>query len=261
MGAKRLNRKGVSAHGGSILFGALAAVCSLLHCSSAWAATTAEVLLQTNTLAGTHEVTYCELGLRIKSMRGDYVIVMKPPSWKVILYSPKKKVYFETTPNLWYGTLGEGVQSTWEDRYKELRIVSNSAGQFQGIKARHIVWFSKIDPMNQKRPDSETLAKKNRLELLSKSAEQWSTENSPYLKQITLVLNRFYHLPIAPGVPLSYTYDGFSGGHHEMLYTKRLKPKECTAADFEAPKGMRQVSKERDVIFNDASNGLLDVLR
>ena len=78
MGAKRLNRKGVSAHGGSILFGALAAVCSLLHCSSAWAATTAEVLLQTNTLAGTHEVTYCELGLRIKSMRGDYVIVMKP---------------------------------------------------------------------------------------------------------------------------------------------------------------------------------------
>jgi hypothetical protein len=170
-------------------------------------------------------------------------------------------VYFETTPAAFYGPLGAGVQSTWEDRFNELRVVSNSAAQFQGINARHLLWISKIDPINSKRLDSETLAKKNRLELLSKSAEQWSTESIPYLKQMAIVMNRLYHLPLASGLPLTFTYDGFSGVHHEMLNTKRLPPKMCTAADFEPPKGMRQVMKERDVVFSESSNGLLDVLR
>jgi len=259
MNAELFYRKCSIYWAGYVLFSA----CLLLAftSSSVWGATPAECLFQTNTLAGTHEVTYCELGLKVKSVRGDYVFVMRPPEWKVTLYNPNKKVYFETTPKLWYGPLGEGVQSTWEDRFKELRIVSSSTGSFQGIKARHIQWVSKIDPMNQKLPDNDTLAKKNRLELLSKSADQWSTENSPYMKQISIVLNRFYHLPMQPGVPLSFIYDGFSGAHHEMLYTKRLGTKMCTAADFSIPKGMRQVSKERDVVFNDSTNVLLDVLK
>jgi len=259
MNAELLSRKCLSYYANRILLSI--GLLLVLTCSTAWGATPAEVLLQTNTLAGTHEVTFCELGLKVKSVRGDYEFVMKPPDWKVVLYNPNKKIYFETTPPLWYGPLGEGVQSTWEDRYKELGVVSNSAGKFQGMKARHIMWVSKIDPMNQRRPDIQTLASKNRLELLSRSADQWSTENSPYLKQISIVLNRFYHLPLAPGVPLSFTYDGFSGTHHEMLYTKRLRTKMCTAADFEPPKGMRPVSRSRDVVFSDASNGLLDVLR
>jgi hypothetical protein len=260
MSAELLRCKCLSYYGNCILL--CIALLSVLTCSSAWGSTPAEVLLQTNTLAGTYEVTYCELGLRVKSVKGDYVFVMKPPDWKVVLYNPTKKVYFETTPNLWYGPLGEGVQSTWEDRFKELRVSSTSAGKFQGMKARHIMWVSKIDPMNQRLPDSQTLAAKNRLELLSRSADQWSSENSPYLKQISFVLNRLYHLPLAPGVPLTFTYDGFSGTHHEMLYSKRLKTQMCTAADFEQPKGMRHVSRERDVVFMDGSaNGLLDVLR
>jgi hypothetical protein len=261
MKAELLNRKGMGTYATSILISAACLLYSVCSGSPARSATQAQVLLQTDEMVGSHEVTYCPLGLKVKSMRGDYVFVMRPPDWKVTLYNPSKKIYFETTPTSWYGPNGGGVQSTWEDRYKELRVVSNSPGQYQAMKARHILWLSKIDPINSKLYDNRTLAKKNRLELLSKSADQWSTEDSPYLKQMALVLDRFYHVPMAPGLPLVFTYDGFSGTHHELLYTKRLEPKMVTAADFEPPKGMRQVAKERDVVFSENSYGLLDVLR
>jgi len=255
-------RKTPVRHLRSSLVGCVAAFAFALTGLIASAGTPAQVLLQTNEVVGTQEVTFCPLGLKVRAIKDDFIFVMSPPSWKVTLYSPAKKVYYQTKPELWFGPLGETVESTWEDRFKQLRVISNSTGKYQGLTARHILWISKFDPMNTKDPDDRTLAKKNRLELLSKSAEQWCTEDRPYLKEMSFVMSRFYHTPLAQGLPLAFAYDGFSGTRHELLYSKILKNRMCTAADFEPPKGMRLVREPREVVFtNKDSTSLLDVLR
>jgi hypothetical protein len=232
-----------------------------LLCQPAQSATPAQVLVQVSDLVGTQEVTYCPLGLKVKSSKHDYVFLMSPPDWKVILYNPAKRVYFETMPDSWFGPLGQGVQSTWEDRFKQLVIASKSPGNYAGLKAQHIFWKSKVGIQSTASGDTVTQEKTNRLELLSKSAEQWCTKDSPYMKKMSLVLGRFYHLPIVPGIPLSFKYRGFSGSEHDIFHTIRHQTKMCTAADFEPPKGLRKVKKERDVAFVDNTESLLDILK
>jgi len=101
------------------------------------------VLKQTTGMTGDHTLYVSRNGLRVDSNGTDYVILLKPPTWRVIFFNRKTKSVYEVDADRWQGRLAFGALGLINaGRFSGLSIKDAGACQVSGLKARHITMVS-----------------------------------------------------------------------------------------------------------------------
>jgi hypothetical protein len=212
------------------------------------------ILKQKTGMMGEHTLYVSSKGIRVDSKETDYVILLKPPAWRVILFNRKTKTVYEVDADLWQGRLAFGVAGLASaGRFDGLSRRDAGVCQDSGVKARRILMMSTHPTVVIRSDGTKQLDGQ-----LVRSCEYFVAADMPIPAKAAHVVQRFYKIPLADGIPLHLTFVNEYGGRKPELETRECRTEVLPASIFANPEGYQRVKRDSDVALDSANQGLLE---
>lgn len=221
--------------------------------SAAAAEHDAWVLKQNSQLAGRHTICVSNTAVRIENLEHAYVILLRAPDWKLVMYNTRSKKVCTKNSKDFAGTLAFGSGMMGEGGYlQSLPLRKNpTAGTFKGLSALHYTTgkFQVPEPAKRQRSPIGAVSIFSATDL--ESADYWIWNNDPAAAQAGSILQKIYRLPLRAGLPLNLVYTDIAGKKTSELDTLSINKSKLPDDKFAPPKGLIAVKSEDEVVFDE----------
>jgi hypothetical protein len=182
-----------------------------------------------------------------------YFVVCKAPDWKVTMYSPKSKRFYEESA------------ATWKNR-SQVNIMDLLAARMSGMKVQKVQQQSFL-----KHKVTLMRMKQDFVAHLRDSGERHSTEYGTYYicndfnlpSQCSDFMVWFFKLPpVAPaqGIPLRFIHVDFAQNTYNRLNTLSIEKVDFDSKKLIVPAGYERTNSEAMMLLDKSNEGALEEL-
>ncbi len=210
------------------------------------------ILNQHSQLAGDQIVYVSTNAVRIENYAHSYVILLRAPDWKVLIYNSRSKKACTKEVKDFVGTLGFGSGMMGEGYLQALPLKKQpEETTFKGLKALRYYTGKLAGPAPGKANRSADVTNSIFGSTYLESADYWLWPSGTASTKAGLVLQRIYRIPRRAGTPLSLKYTSVAGQKYTEIDTLSVSKSKVRTDKFTAPKGLIAAKSEEEVVFDD----------
>lgn len=196
------------------------------------------LLYQHNSLLGSFFVFITKNSIKVDGTRPAWSIIAKAPNWNATFYSKSDKTICEVPYAVWSKrgfAFGEPAPLGPNSQAKPMRTT------YKGFNANKLQWTGQPSSNLGLRSDADRMPKSCTFTLTVMN----KIDVAP---QATLLVNQVYSTPLSGGIPLQFSS---TAELRPLLMTQSIESRPIADTVFDAPKGMKRVVSDTDVIYND----------
>lgn len=196
------------------------------------------LLYQHNSLLGSFFVFITKNSIKIDGTKPAWSIIAKAPKWNAVFYSRGDKTICEVPYSVWSKrgfAFGEPAPSGPPKSVKPLST------NYKDTSAKKLQWIGQPSSNLGLRSDADRMPKTCTFTLTI-------ADEIDVAPQAILLINQVHATPAATGVPLQLSS---TAELRPLLTTQSIEPRPITDTTFDAPKGLRAVASDSDVLYND----------
>lgn len=182
-----------------------------------------------------------------------YCVVCKAPDWKVTMYSPKSKRFYEETA------------ATWKNR-SQVNLMDLLAARMSGMKVQKVQQDQflrhKVTLLRMKQ-DFESHLRDSGVLHQNEYGSYYICNDFNLPSQCSEFMVWFYKLPpVAPaqGIPLKFIHVDNSQGTYNRLNTLTIEPAEVDSRKLTVPSGYERTGSETLMLLDKSNEGALEEL-
>ncbi|CAN5558520.1 hypothetical protein BH11CYA1_BH11CYA1_08880 [soil metagenome] len=189
----------------------------------------------------------------IDSLARGYCVVCKAPDWKVTMYSPKSKRFYEESAATWKNSSQINVMDLLAARMSGMKV--QKVQQQQLLKHNVAVLRMKQDFESHLRDSTVTHE--------NEYGSYFICDDFKLPSQCSDFLVWFFKLPpVAPaqGIPLKFIYIDNSQGIYNRLNTLSIETTALESAKLTVPAGYTRTGSETMMLLDKSNEGALEEL-
>ena len=205
-------------------------------------------LEQESARTGKHNVTLCQTAVRIDGPLEGFSVISKAPLWDVLIFRLDRKQYAQVPYPTWVKipSAGTSVDNPFLAKRTKRRTQING----QNVIDYYIPQAQAAGDLLFRSDDAD------RTKMLSTQVRclDWPADAHP-----GSVIERYYCLPLLPGVPLATTRtDGRSYNTWSLRTIKTGKAESISASQFDLPANLKKVPYSESLFVSDNTKGAIE---
>ena len=228
----------------------LAAVASAQPACAAGKKYSGYCLEQDLCMSGGNLVTVCAEAVKFESVEAGYTCVSKAPVWDVYVFRRDTRQYIQMPYISWLKVSSAFINS---DRFGSAKPVSERHFEDRGQKYTVYNYPAAVTSdksmLFQTDPGTKPRMMRGQVKCMELPVDMHPGS----------ILEKFYGLPLLPGIPLSVSKNGDRGYSEWQVRTKKIvKNDSIAASQFDMPAGFKKVPFEHSFFFSASTKGAID---
>lgn len=189
----------------------------------------------------------------IDALARGFCIVCKAPDWKVTMYSPKSKRFYEQSAATWKNRAQVNVMDLLAARMSGMKVLRTQPALF----LKHNVTFMRM------KQDFESHLRDSTVKHENEYGSYYVCDDFKLPSQCSDFLVWFFRLPpVAPakGIPLKFIHTDFAQGTYNRLNTLAIESATLDNKRLTVPAGYERASSETMVLLDKSNEGALEEL-
>ncbi len=182
-----------------------------------------------------------------------YCVVCKAPDWKVTMYSPKSKRFYEETA------------ATWKNR-SQVNLMDLLAARMSGMKVQKVqqdLFLRHKVTLLRMKQDFESHLRDSTVLHKNEYGSYYICNDFNLPSQCSEFMVWFFKLPpVAPaqGIPLKFIHVDNAQGTYNRLNTLTIEPAEIDSKKLTVPPGYERTGSETLMLLDKSNEGALEEL-